>query len=281
MTAGASELASINGTLGSSTSFPASTMHSRTIFRATVAIATALLVSNALAWGKDGHQVVASLAETQLSAKAHAEVDRLLALEPGATLQSISTWADEHRNPATGPWHYVNFPRNTCTYDAARECSDGNCVVGAISKQLEILSSNAPDDARLKALKYVVHFEADVHQPLHTGYADDKGGNAYQLQAFMRGSNLHSFWDSGLIKNLNEDVNVLTKRLAAKRDAPNGTDLNVVHAAEESCKIVGKPGFYPERLVGMDYVERYTPVMEQRLTVAGARLAGLLNRVFR
>jgi hypothetical protein len=97
----------------------------------------------------------------------------------------------------------------------------------------------------------------------------------------MRGSNLHSFWDSGLIKNLNEDVDALTKRLIAKRDAPNSADLNVVHAAEESCQIVGTTGFYPERLVGQDYVQRYTPVMEQRLTVAGARLAGLLNRIFK
>jgi hypothetical protein len=225
--------------------------------------------------------VVASLAETQLSAKVHAEVDRLLALEPGATLQTISTWADEHRNPATGPWHYVNFPRETCTYDAARDCPDGNCVVGAITKQLEILSSNAPDEVRLKALKYVVHYVGDVHQPLHAGYVDDKGGNTFQLQAFMRGSNLHSFWDSGLIKNLNEDLDALTKSLIAKRDDPKGADLNVVHAAEESCKIVGTPGFYPERLVGQDYVERYTPVMVQRFTVAGARLAGLLNRTFR
>ena len=254
---------------------------SRIVVNSARAVLLTVLVTNVYAWGKDGHQVVAGLAETQLSANARAEVDRLLALEPGQTLQSISTWADEHRNPATGPWHYANFPRNTCTYVAVRECPDGNCVVGAITKQLDILSSNAPDDVRLKALKYVVHFEADVHQPLHTGYADDKGGNSYQLQAFMRGSNLHSFWDSGLIKNLNEDVDTLTKRLTAKRDAPNSADLNVVHAAEESCKIVGTPGFYPERLVGMDYVERYTPVMEQRLTVAGTRLAGFLNRAFR
>ncbi len=252
----------------------------RIVVNSALAALLTFLMSNVYAWGKDGHQVVAGLADTQLSVKARAEVDRLLALEPGQTLIAISTWADEHRNPATAPWHYANFPRSTCTYDALRDCPDGNCVVGAIAKQLEVLSSNAPDDVRLKALKYVVHFEADVHQPLHTGYADDKGGNGYQLQAFMRGSNLHSFWDSGLIKNLNEDVDTLTKRLTAKRDAPNGADLNVVHAAEESCRIVGTPGFYPERLVGMDYVERYTPVMEQRLTVAGARLAGLLNQAF-
>jgi hypothetical protein len=241
----------------------------------------AMLATNGYTWGGEGHQVVASLAATQLTAKARAEVDRLLAIEPGETLQSISTWADEHRNPATGPWHYVNFPRNTCTYDAARDCPDGHCVVGVIGKQLEVLASNAPDEARLKALKYVVHFVADVHQPLHAGYADDKGGNSYQIQAFEKGSNLHAMWDSGLIKNLHEDVGALTRRLISKGHAPSAIDLNVVHAAEESCKIVGTEGFYPERKVGQDYVQRYTPVMEQRLTLAGTRLASLLNRLFR
>jgi hypothetical protein len=257
-------------------------MTTRTSFivRAAFGLLIGLLGTNVYAWGKEGHQVVANLAETQLSTKARTEVDRLLALEPGETLQSISTWPDEHRNAATGPWHYVNFPRDTCNYDPARDCHDGNCVVGAIGKQLEILASNAPDEARLKALKYVVHFEADVHQPLHAGYLDDKGGNTYQFQAFGKGGNLHAFWDSGLIGNLNQDTDVLTTRLLAKRDAPDAADLNVVHAAEESCRIVGTAGFYPERKVGQDYVQRYTPVMEQRLTVAGARLAGILNRLF-
>lgn len=256
-------------------------MHVRIILRSALTVALAVLVTNAFAWGKEGHQVVANLAEMQLSAKAHAEVDRLLALEAGASLSSISTWPDEHRSPVTSPWHYVNFPRDTCTYEAARDCPDGNCVVGVIGKKLEILASNAPDETRLKALKYVVHFVADVHQPLHAGYSDDKGGNAYQFQAFNKGSNLHALWDSGLIRNLNEDVDSLTKRLLAKRSAANAADLDVVRAAEESCKIVGAVGFYPGRKVGQDYVEQFTPVMEQRLTVAGARLAGLLNRLFK
>ncbi len=64
------------------------------------------------------------------------EIDKLLALEPGATLESISTWADEHRNPATAAWHYINFPKGTCSYAAARDFPDGNCVVAAIDKQL-------------------------------------------------------------------------------------------------------------------------------------------------
>jgi hypothetical protein len=252
-----------------------------TIFRSVIAMGMALLITNVYAWGKEGHQVVAKLAETQLSAKARIEVDRLLALEPGATLSSVSTWPDEQRNRATSHWHYVNFPRDSCAYQAARECPDGNCLVGVIDKQLEVLASSAPDDARLIALKYVVHFTADVHQPLHVGYLDDRGGNSFQVQAFNKGTNLHALWDSGLIKSLNEDTATLTNRLLAKQSAPVALDLNMAHAAEESCKIVGGAGFYPPRTVGPDYVAQFTPVLEQQLVVAGARLAGLLNRLFK
>jgi len=76
----------------------------------------------ARAWGTQGHQVVANLAQAQLSIRTRREVDRLLATEPGQTMASISTWADEHRNPATAAWHYVNFPESSCTYSAARAC---------------------------------------------------------------------------------------------------------------------------------------------------------------
>lgn len=73
-------------------------------------------VSFAQAWGSEGHQVIALIAQAQLTPKAKAEVDRLLANEPGESLASISNWAHEHRNPATAPWHYINFPRGDCVY---------------------------------------------------------------------------------------------------------------------------------------------------------------------
>ena len=240
-----------------------------------------LVTSNAMAWGTDGHRVIALMAQSQLTPKARAEVERLLALEPGETLASVSTWADEHRNPTTGAWHYVNFPRDSCTYEAQRDCPDGKCVVGAINRQLDVLTSSAPDDKRLNALKYLVHFVGDVHQPLHAGYYDDKGGNKYQLQAFMRGSNLHALWDTGLIKNLNEEPQVLAARLL-KTKSPSGiSDFSPVRAAEESCRIVGSEGYYPSHKVGMDYIDKYTPLAEQRLSAAGQRLAGMLNNAFK
>ena len=244
---------------------------------ALVASAFASTVSTAYAWGSEGHQVIALIAQSQLTSKARAEVDRLLAQEPGATLASVSTWADEHRNPSTAPWHYVNFPRGNCVYDEQRDCLDGRCVVAAIKKEVAILESSAADDKRLTALKYVVHFVGDVHQPLHAGYFDDKGGNTYQLQAFMKGSNLHAVWDSGLIKNLNEEPEAMAARLQGTRLAFPVADLGPVASAQESCRIVSMPGFYPDRLVGQDYIDRFTLVAERRLAAAGARLAGVLN----
>jgi hypothetical protein len=154
------------------------------LLAACLSLLLAALPIPAGAWGSQGHQVVANLAQAQLSAKAKREVDRLLFLEPGQTLASISTWADEHRSPATAAWHYVNFPKNSCAYSADRDCPDGQCVVAAIDRHRDILASTAADEVRLRALKYLVHLVADVHQPLHAGYGEDRGGNSYQLQAF-------------------------------------------------------------------------------------------------
>lgn len=244
---------------------------------------TALLPSTANAWGTEGHQVIALIAQANLTPRAQAEVEKLLALEPGATLASISTWADEHRSPATAPWHYVNFPRDTCTYMESRDCPDGRCVVGAIQRQMEVLSSDAPDEKRLTALKYLVHFVGDVHQPLHAGYADDRGGNTYQLQVLMRGTNLHALWDRWLIDSLDESPEVLARRLIEidGKSVVGKGDAMAVDAAEESCRIVGREGFYPDRKADGSYFGKFSPVLEQRLVVAGRRLASLLNQSLR
>lgn len=253
---------------------------SRALVSLAMCFALTLGSSVAHAWGAQGHQVIAGLALAQLTPKARAEVDRLLTQEPGETLLSISTWADERKNPSTARWHYVNFPSDSYTFDVARDCPDGQCLVAAIERQAAVLASSATDDKRLNALKYVVHLVGDVYQPLHAGYLDDRGGNTYQLQAFMRGSNLHALWDSGIIKNMNEDTDAMTARLLKRRIAFTSQRFSAVQPAEQSCQIVGMTGFYPERRVGQDYIDRFTPVLEQQLSAAGVGLAGLLNQVF-
>ncbi len=95
----------------------------------------------------------------------------------------------------------------------------------------------------------------------------------------MRSTNLHGLWDSGLLRSLNEAPETMARRLLAGRPLTQSQDLNIVHAAEESCQVVRQPGFYPDQTIDANYLSRFTPVLDQRLTLAGARLAGLLNQV--
>lgn len=236
-----------------------------------------LMAVRAFAWGAQGHEVIASLAWQGLQPKARQEVARVLALEPGQTLESIATWADEHRSASTGVWHYVNFPRGTCRYEPQRDCPEGKCVVAAIERQRALWASNASDATRLKALKYLVHLVGDVHQPLHAGYQDDRGGNRFQLRAFMRASNLHALWDSGLLRHQALDNAALVAVLQALPFSNKRLDLDVVQMAQESCRLVALAGFYPTEGVSDAYFERFSPVMRQRLALAGARLAAMLN----
>jgi hypothetical protein len=238
----------------------------------------ALVAICAHAWGAAAHRLIAEAAYGQLSPAARAAVDDLLALEPGATFESISTWADEVRSPGTGPWHYVNLPRDSgCMYGATRDCPDGRCVVGAIERQTAVLSSGAQGAERLKALKYLVHFVADIHQPLHAGYGDDRGGNLYQVRFNGRGTNLHAMWDVGLIEAWPGGVAALRASVMSGAATTDGA-ADVAAWAEESCRIVSAPGFYPDgHILGTDYVERAAPVVVDRLQLAGRRLAATLN----
>jgi hypothetical protein len=153
-------------------------------------------------------------------------------------------------------------------------------VVAALERQLAVLASSPTPERRLKALKYVVHLVGDLHQPLHAGYQDDRGGNSYTLQAFMQARNLHALWDGGLVKNLNLDNTALTALVRQSTPQLEQSNLSLSQAAEESCRLVATPGFYPARQVTERYVQQFTPVLLQRLAMAGARLAGLLNRTW-
>jgi hypothetical protein len=243
-------------------------------------VALAVVPLSAHAFGSEGHHVVAQLAASQLTPQAKSNLDRLLALEPGATLASISTWADDTRNRHTAKWHYVNFAKNAdCRYVKERDCPDGQCVVEAINAQVRTLNTaSSNDQTKLLALKYLVHLVADVHQPLHAGFADDRGGNLYQVQFMGRGTNLHSVWDTGLLRGDGLEVDALISLLGAFPAPSEATELDPARMAEESCRIASQDGFYPARKVGVEYVEWARGIVRSRLVLAGARLAGVLNR---
>lgn len=253
----------------------------------------------AAAWGKLGHRLVATLAEQELSPAARRELARLLAGESDPTLAGISTWADELRehDPGLGrrsaTWHYVNIGEAGCRYQAADACPGGDCVVEAIRAQAAILADRGRGDAeRLRALKFVVHFVGDVHQPLHAGFARDRGGNSIQVRvpaAFIppwaegnAGSNLHAVWDSGLLHSAGlGEASYLAHLRALPLAVPAlRTPLPPPAGrwAEESCAIVLREGFRPARAaLGTDYYASWRPLADERLRRAGSRLAALLD----
>ena len=240
-----------------------------------------LFLNAAFALGDEGHQVVGQIAQSQLSPKAQIEISKLLMLEPGSTMVSISTWPDEHATKITARWHYINFPKKACLYVPERDCPNGDCVIAALEQQTQILGSKESGEKRLLALKYIVHFMGDIHQPLHAGYKEDKGSNTYQIQAFGKATNLHALWDFGLIKNLNTPTNALVLDLSSNK-TQRGDYFNIepLNAATESCNIAHENRFYPTRLVDQQYINHYTPILEVRLRLAGERLAQLLNKTF-
>lgn len=257
----------------------------------TVALATSLAAPDAHAWGELGHRIVGHLAEARLTPAARAEVARLLAGEAEPTLAGVSTWADRLRDapPADDPelgrrtstWHYVNLAEDGCRYDAARDCPDGNCVVGAIERQVATLRDRTqPAEARLRALKFVVHFVGDVHQPLHAGFAHDKGGNDFQVQFRGEGSNLHRVWDSGLLRAAGHEEHDLVAKLRA--DATRVALATPAAWAEASCRVAVQDGFYPaKRTLDDAYTRTWMPTVDAQLGAAGWRLADVLNDALR
>lgn len=245
----------------------------------------------AQAWGPLGHAIIAQLAQRQLNADARAEVLRLLGAGHADSLAAVSSWADAIQDdPAErGLWqrtrrqHYVDFRGPTCEFEPALDCRAGQCVVAGIAHYVAVLADRSQGDAvRAEALKFVVHFVGDVHQPLHAGYRNDRGGNTWQVRFERRGSNLHRVWDSGLLASRRLAAPAYARLLETRPGLPPRAEAGDATAyarwAQESCRITAQPGFYPEaRRIDAAYVRAERPVAEQRLRVAGQRLAAILN----
>ena len=160
-----------------------------------------LMPARVNAWGPSGHRIVGLVAAEHLTPRARQRVEELLG---GETLADVANWADAVRDdrPETARMHFVNLPRTATAFSRSRDCADvgGNpgCAVTAIEKYRAILSGTAAGD-RAEALKFIVHFVGDMHQPLHVSFADDRGGNNIRVRFFGRSSNLHKVWDSGII----------------------------------------------------------------------------------
>ncbi len=187
--------------------------------------------SAVLAWGPIGHRVVGRIAANHLTDEARVAVIGLIGSEG---LDQVATWADDLRNhpdwqppqknPA--PWHYISIDDQETLETTARD-PNGD-VLEAIERFTAVLrDQQATRPAKQEALRFLVHFVGDVHQPLHVGRRDDRGGNLILVTLFGAPINLHSVWDNGHIDN----EKLSFSELAAFIDHPTLIELQTWQSA--------------------------------------------------
>lgn len=259
---------------------------------------TFLVPATLFGWGPEGHEIVAALAQNHLSNNAKIGIQSLIG---NASLASIANWADEIRpeRDETYNWHFVDIPRGATGFSDERDCflpnsphknattDHYNCVVDRIEVFEHLLADrNTRRGNRVEALKFLVHFIGDVHQPFHA-IGEAAGGNRIAVTEFGSAEcgrypcNLHGVWDSGLIMHTGmgvaEYVTYLERMVAHEHLIANGIPEDW---ANESHKHADAAWLANGAAVDENYYRKEIKVVDESLALAGLRLAKVLNEAF-
>lgn len=235
-------------------------------------------------WGKTGHRTIGLIAEKHLTKKAKKAIDALL---NDASLATVSTYADEIRSDkaynAYAPWHYVNLASDE-SYATAEKNPKGD-IVTAIQFCIEqIKNTSLSKEKRAFHLKLLVHFIGDLHQPLHAGRKEDKGGNSIKLKWFGRSTNLHRVWDSDIIDDYQMSYTEMAKSLTffskQQRKAIAQTSLLEMVAESQAIATEIYADIEGKERLGYKYSYKYLDTVKQQLLKGGLRLAETLNTIF-
>ena len=267
----------------------------------------ATLVSPVQTWNAQGHRLVGLIAENHLTPVAGENVRWLLG---GRRLADVAAWADQYQegNNQTSFWHYINIPADATAYDRDRDCprqpgvaAGGrgdrwrDCVIDRIGYNEERVASRRIDRAdRAVALKFLVHLVGDLHQPFHV-LGVERGGNGIPVSVFGSPTctyeggpplpcNLHRAWDGALLSRSalsdREYVARLERQIAARAwEAMAGgspADWGMESHALAKAALLPREGAFDEA-----YYRVHIGVVDERLAVAGLRLAALVNRALR
>lgn len=251
-----------------------------------------------LAWGPEGHRVVAELARERLEGAAQRQIRELLGNDD---LAAISTWADEIRNqrPETSGWHFVDIPWDGRSFSRERDCyrpdshhpashkDHHNCVVDRIEIFQQVLADHhASTAARVEALKFLVHFVADLDQPLHA-IAEARGGNQIPIVEFgrrqcgRRPCNLHSLWDIGLLEHSGrseQEYVAYLDRFLVENHLQGESGGRPEAWANQSFHLAKQVWLEDSGSVDEAYYAKNIRVVDMQLARAGLRLAAMLNQ---
>jgi hypothetical protein len=192
-----------------------------------------------LAWGDEGHEVVALIAQSFLDPAVLKKVNALLAADTddltAHDIASAATWADKFRNrnengarARTSNWHFVDIELASPNVDEAcfnhpvvpsgQPASAGvakDCVVDKVQEfAAELANPGTSPEEQIVALKFLLHFVGDMHQPLHSADDNDRGGNNKKVSASgQHAGNLHHYWDDVFVEALGPDAKTIASDL--------------------------------------------------------------------
>ncbi|WP_158856273.1 S1/P1 nuclease [Lunatibacter salilacus] len=243
-----------------------------------------LVVIQSFGWGLTGHRVVGQLAEWHLNKKAKKQIERILGPE---SLAMVANWMDDVRSDGNydhlNTWHYLTIEDGK-TFDPIIQEAEGDAfsktkmIIALLKKGgLSVLEEQ-------EYLKMLVHLVGDLHQPLHVGRGDDRGGNDVQVTFFNQNTNLHRVWDSQIIdgKQLSytEMATYLHRRAdeqAIKKLQSGGLEKWLADAIDLRSVIYDLPD---DKRLSYPYVYKTFPLIEDQLLAGGIRLAGILNEIY-
>ena len=251
--------------------------------------------AQSFAWGPMGHDVVAAIAEKHLTDKTRERLDEIL---DGRSIVYYSSWMDNIQNSPywtngynqTKTWHYANVDKGK-TYQTMKKNESGDVVTGLVMLTNELTNNyaNLTDSMRADYVKMIVHMVGDMHCPMHAGRLSDLGGNRMKVRWFGRNTSLHSVWDSKMIDSARtwsysewcEHLDVLDPEHVQMYWAGNFEEW-FMETVGNAAKIYEYVENLEEENPNLSYqfVYDFSPMLEDRLVVAGIRLAYVLNSIF-
>ena len=249
----------------------------------------AYLPLTAGAWGMNGHRIVGQIADYYLTAKARKAVMGVLGTESPAM---ASTWADFIKSDSTYnylySWHYLNLPANLDQngvfnfLDSYKEAS----VYSKIPEMIAVLKNKDKTGEEKKlAMRLLIHFIGDLHQPMHTARKEDLGGNKVTVSWFGQRSNLHRVWDEQLIDyqqlsytEYATAINHPTKEQLTKWRADSLKED--VYESYLTCNKIYAATKADDKL-SYNYNFQFVDLMNEQLLKGGVRLAEILNTLYK
>lgn len=244
-----------------------------------------VITKTSFGWGPKGHDIVAYVAESNLTSEAAQKIDSILG---GHSLVYYSSWMDGIRGTDefkhTSSWHYLNVDEGE-TFESMPKNPDGD-VLSAVESIVKELKSGdlSPEDEKIN-LKMLIHLVGDMHCPMHLGRKSDYGGNSVDVKFFGRDTNLHSIWDSALIESAHKwsytewqnQIDIYGDDKV--KELQEGTPTDWTKGTWIVCCDVYENTPTDENL-SYDYVVYATPILEEKLLEGGLRLARLLNEIY-